>query len=295
MVGGRAMMQAVVTRFAPSPTGYLHLGHVYAAWQAWQRGHGTGGRFLLRIEDIDITRCQPHYTAAIAQDLDWLEMPWDGRVRVQSEHFPDYAEVLQNLKQRELLYPCFCTRADIRREVAHSVGAPHAPDGMPVYPGVCRDLSPQVRSERLAAGDPPAWRLDMHRAMAQLSHPLRFYEEAGGWVTCHPDRFGDVVLARKDVPTSYHVCVTHDDALQGVTLVTRGVDLRPVTDLHRLLQVLMGWPMPQYAHHALLMDAAGRKLSKRDGVPPIRELRAAGLSPRDVMELALSSLSRAPG
>ncbi len=272
----------IVTRFAPSPTGYLHLGHAFAALTAWRRAREAGGRFLLRLEDIDPGRCRAEFAAAIEEDLAWLGLDWDGAVRVQSAHLPDYRAVLDGLAGRGLVYPCFCTRADIAREVAASAAAPHGPDGAPLYPGTCRRLPAAVRAARLAAGAPHALRLDMARALAAVPAPLSCEEAGEGRVHCDPARFGDAVLARKDAPASYHLCVTHDDAVQGVTLVTRGVDLRPATDLHRLLQALLGWPTPRYAHHALLTDAAGRRLAKRDQAATLRELRAAGMAPAEL-------------
>jgi glutamyl-Q tRNA(Asp) synthetase len=276
---------AIVTRFAPSPTGHLHLGHAHSAAFAWRHARDAGGRFLLRIEDIDPTRCRPDYTEAILEDLAWLGLDWDGPVRVQSAHLPDYGATLGALSARGLLYPCFCTRADIAREIAASAAAPHGPDGA-LYPGTCRRLSADERAARIARGEPHALRLDMPAALATLPAPLTFEEAGEGHLRCDPARFGDAVLARKDVAASYHLCVTHDDALQGVTLVTRGVDLKPATDLHRLLQSLMGWPAPRYAHHALLTDASGRRLAKRDRAATIRELRASGISAAEVLRRA---------
>ncbi|MFC0409016.1 tRNA glutamyl-Q(34) synthetase GluQRS [Roseomonas elaeocarpi] len=299
----------MVTRFAPSPTGLLHLGHVRSAIEGWRRARVAGGRFLLRIEDIDLGRCRPEFTAAIEEDLRWLGLSWDGPVRVQSRHLPDYAAVLDGLRGRGLLYPCFCTRADVARAVTAQGGARMGPDG-PVYPGTCRALPAAERARRLRAGEPHALRLDMARALQAVPGPL-FYRELGGsmpasggplrretpgvapgagrLVRCDPAAFGDVVLARKDVPASYHLCVTHDDALQGVTLVTRGEDLRPSTDLHRLLQALMGWPEPLYAHHPLLLGPDGQRLSKSAGSRPIRAWREAGASPQAVLALAESA------
>jgi glutamyl-Q tRNA(Asp) synthetase len=275
----------IVTRFAPSPTGLLHLGHAHSAVFAWRRAREAGGRFLLRIEDIDPGRCRPDFTAAILEDLAWLGLDWDGPVRVQSAHLPDYRAVLDALAARGLLYPCFCTRADIAREIAASAAAPHGPDG-PLYPGICRRLSPEERAARIARGEPHALRLDMAAALGTLDAPLTYHEQGEGRLRCDPAQFGDAVLARKDVPASYHLCVTHDDALQGVTLVTRGVDLKPATHLHRLLQHLMGWPEPDYAHHPLITDAAGRRLAKRDRAATLRDLRAAGHGPAEVRALA---------
>jgi glutamyl-Q tRNA(Asp) synthetase len=267
-------MSTITTRFAPSPTGLLHLGHVYAAAQARR----AGGRFLLRLEDIDQARCHPVYAAAIIEDLTWLGFHWDGEVRTQSEHMEAYAKALNALA--DLLYPCFCTRAEILREVAQAASAPHAPDGAPVYPGLCRYLSADERQRRIRSGAPYALRLDMQRAAAGRN--LWFEEVGQGRIACNPAAFGDVILARRDCPASYHLCVTHDDALQGVTLVTRGMDLQPATSVHRLLQDLLGWPTPAYAHHRLLTDETGRRLSKRDAANTVRALRDAGLAPADV-------------
>jgi glutamyl-Q tRNA(Asp) synthetase len=277
---------SIVTRFAPSPTGYLHLGHAFSALTAWRRARAAGGRFLLRLEDIDPGRCRPEYADAIQEDLHWLGIDWDGPVRVQTEHLGDYRVVLDSLSDRGLLYPCFCTRMDIAREIEASAAAPHAPDGSPVYPGTCRGLSADERAGRIAAGERFALRLDMERA---VFGPLWYLEETEGAVRCDPSAFGDVVLARKDAPASYHLCVTHDDALQGVTLVTRGEDLRAATHVHRLLQALMGWDVPTYAHHRLLTDASGRRLAKRDRAATLRDLRASGVSARSVREGLLAA------
>ncbi len=271
----------LTTRFAPSPTGLLHLGHARAALIAWRRARAVGGRFLLRLEDIDATRCRPEFACAVIEDLAWLGLDWDGLPRVQSEHLAEYRAVLDQLAERGLTYPCFCSRAEIQREIAASASAPHAPDGSLRYPGTCRSLSKPERRRRIAAGLPYAIRLDMEAALARISGPLSFEEEGRGRIVCRPDLFGDVVLARRDAPCSYHLCVTHDDAAQGVTLVTRGRDLLPATDVHRLLQALLGWPVPSYAHHALLTDAAGRRLAKRDGAASLRALREAGISPAE--------------
>jgi glutamyl-Q tRNA(Asp) synthetase len=271
----------ITTRFAPSPTGFLHLGHAFSAFNAWKRARQDGGRFLLRLEDIDPARCRPEYADALQEDLCWLGLDWDGPVRVQSRHLPEYRAVLDGLAARGLVYPCFCTRTDIAREITASSAAPHGPDGSALYPGTCRRLSPTERADRIAAGERFALRLDM----AAASRPGLFHvEETEGSIACHPERFGDVVLARKDAPASYHLCVTHDDAVQGVTLVTRGADLKPATGLHRLLQDLMEWPVPSYAHHRLLADPSGRRLAKRDKAVTLRSLRADGVSARAIIE-----------
>ena len=270
-------MPATVTRFAPSPTGLLHLGHAAAALHGWRAARQAGGRFLLRLEDIDPTRCRPEYAAAIEEDLHWLGLDWDGPVRVQSRHFAEYRTTLAGLEARGLLYPCFCTRA----EIAASASAPHGPEG-PLYPGTCRAFGTAQRAEKIAAGLPYALRLNMAAALREIPGPLSFHEAGEGRLRCTPAAFGDVVLARKETPASYHLCVCHDDATQGITLVTRGADLKPATQLHRLLQVLHGWPEPAYAHHPLLLDPSGRRLAKRDGAPSLRALRQAGHSPAEL-------------
>ncbi|HXC27603.1 MAG TPA: tRNA glutamyl-Q(34) synthetase GluQRS [Stellaceae bacterium] len=276
----------IVTRFAPSPTGYLHLGHVRSAWEGWHAARAAGGRFLLRIEDIDRGRCRPEFDAAIREDLAWLRLDWDGEVRRQSEHFADYRAALARLDTQGLLYPCFCTRKDIQAEIAQAGGAPQGDDG-PVYPGTCRDLSPSERAQRIASGIDHALRLDVAAALAQTG-PLDWYED-GRRTAADPTVLGDVVLARKDVPTSYHLAVTVDDALQGVTLVTRGADLFAATHIHRLLQALLNLPTPAYRHHSLLTDANGRRLAKRDRALTIRAMRDAGLSAAEVLEKAQSN------
>ncbi len=278
-------MTCFTTRFAPSPTGYLHAGHAASAVFAWRKARDAGGRFLLRIEDIDPVRCRPAYTAAILEDLTWLGLglglEWDGPVRVQSEHLSAYGVALDRLRGEGLLYPCFCTRTRIAQEVAAAGHAPHGPDG-PVYPGTCRRLGAGERQERIAAGEAHSWRLDMGEAWRRTGR-LTFHEEGRGRLVCDPLGFGDVVLARKDVPASYHLCVAHDDAVQGVTMVTRGVDLLASTSVHRVLQAVLGWPEPGYAHHPMVLGADGRRLSKRDGALALRELRARGVSPGAVL------------
>lgn len=271
-----------VTRFAPSPTGLLHIGHAFSALEAY-RARGPGGSFLLRIEDIDAGRCREEYVGAILEDLRWLGIGWEEPVRRQSEHLDDHRAALGALSGRSLLYPCLCTRAGIRAEVERSGRAPHGPEG-PVYPGTCRRLGPAARAAALAAGRPHALRLDTARASG-LAGPLAWREDGAGEVAARPERFGDVVLARKDVPTSYHLAVTVDDHLQGVTLVTRGADLAPLTDMHRLLQALLGHRPPRYRHHRLVTAAGGRRLAKRHRDLTIRSLREAGHTPSDVLAL----------
>lgn len=266
----------IVTRFAPSPTGYLHLGHAFSALAAFDAARKAGGRFLLRIEDIDIGRCKPVFVQALMEDLEWLGIRWEEPVRFQSRHGPDYAAALDRLRGMGLLYPCFCTRSEIGALAAPQENA----DMGPVYPGTCRDLS-EAKREHLAGTRACVWRLDMARACARAGE-LRWHDAQRGEIRADPARFGDVVLARKDVGTSYHVSVTVDDALQGVTLITRGEDLFAATDIHRLLQALLGLPTPLYRHHRLLRDATGRRYAKRDKALTLRALREAGRTPRDV-------------
>ena len=273
----------VVTRFAPSPTGELHLGSAYSARIAWRRARDAGGTFLVRIEDIDIRRCRREYETAMLADLRWLGLAWDGEVRRQSDHFADYGRVMDRLDARGLVYPCFCTRADI----AASTTAPHpttmGPDG-PLYPGTCRHLSNEERRLRIAAGIEHCMRFDCARA-AEQAGAYSFHDETLGWIEGRPLLMGDFVIARKDTPTSYHLSVTVDDHLQGVTLVTRGIDLLPSTHVHALLQKLLGYAAPQYAHHPLLTDASGRRFAKRDRDLTIRALRESGRTPAEVFEM----------
>jgi glutamyl-Q tRNA(Asp) synthetase len=278
--------RTVVTRFAPSPTGYLHLGHVRSALEGWRAARQARGRFLLRLEDIDHTRCRASYAAAIVEDLAWLGLGWDGPIRRQSEHFPHYRVALARLEADGLIYPCFCTRREIQAEIARAGGAPQGETGTP-YPGTCRRLNAAERAERRGRAPDYALRLDIAAAMARTG-PLWWIED-GRAVVAEPAASGDVVLARKEVPTSYHLAVTLDDALQGVTLVTRGADLFAATHIHRLLQALLGLPTPCYRHHKLLTDAEGRRLAKRDGALTVRAMRQAGMTPAEILATAQSS------
>jgi glutamyl-Q tRNA(Asp) synthetase len=265
-------MNEVVSRFAPSPTGRLHYGHAYSAVRAHDLARAAGGRFLLRIEDIDPGRARAEHIEGIIEDLRWLGLGWDGEPLLQSRRLPVYAEALGRLRAMGLAYPCFCTRAEIAAEIAASASAPHGPDG-PHYPGTCRRLTAAEREARM--GEPHAWRLDMARA-ADLAGPLFWHDAEAGRVEAEPHVHGDVVVARKDAPTSYHLAVTVDDAAQSVTDVVRGIDLFAATHVHRLLQALLGLPTTRYHHHPLLTDAVGRRLAKRDGAPSLADLRAAG-------------------
>lgn len=281
------MSAALVTRFAPSPTGHLHAGHAYSAGIAFLRARQAGGRFLLRIEDIDRTRCRRDFEAAILEDLAWLGLRWEEPVRRQSDHFAEYRAALDDLAARGLLYPCFCTRRQVLAELEAMGQAPHGIDG-PVYPGTCRHLSAAEREAKIAAGAPYALRLDVAKALASLPGGTRLVwtDEAAGQQEATADllrtRIGDAVLARKETPASYHLCVTLDDALQGVTLVTRGRDLLEATHLHRLLQALFGLATPAYAHHGLIADAGGERMAKRKGAASLRERRAAGATPAEI-------------
>lgn len=271
------------TRFAPSPTGWLHLGHAYAAWFA--REHGD--RMLLRIEDIDAGRSRPEYKHDIFEDLAWLGISWDRHVRVQSEHLDDYARAIQKLEQLGLTYPCFCTRKEIQLELERSSEAPQGPDG-PLYPGTCKSLTKTQQLERINSGMPWATRLDTQRAAQRIGHLT--WREGNEQIAVQPEIFGDFVLRRKDVPTSYHVSVVVDDHLQGVTLVTRGHDLLPATHVQRLLQALLGYEPPHYLHHGLVVDEHGRRLAKRDHARTVRSFRDAGLLPGQVLDLARGSV-----
>jgi glutamyl-Q tRNA(Asp) synthetase len=271
-----------VTRFAPSPTGFLHLGHVHAALFAASQGQS---RFLLRLEDIDVTRCRPVYSQAILEDLAWLGLTWEQPVRYQSQHLGFYAQALDRLQDRGLIYRCYCTRADIQRQVGDIHRAPHGPDGL-LYPGTCRSLSPAAQAELDAQGAPYALRLNMTAALAACGGPLLWTDRDQGPQQADPAQFGDVVLARKDTPTSYHLAVTLDDALQGVTLVTRGEDLRQATHVHRLLQALFDLPVPDYRFHGLLCGPDGKRLAKRDQAQTLQSLRQQGLTGGEVRRLA---------
>jgi glutamyl-Q tRNA(Asp) synthetase len=265
----------IVTRFAPSPTGLLHLGHALAAITA----HESGDDFLLRIEDIDKGRSRDAFILKIFYDLKWLGLSWDEPTLRQSTRMGAYAEALSHLKAHGLVYPCFCTRAEIATEIARAGEAQHGPDG-PLYPGTCRALPHAEGAARVAAGESFALRLDVAKAAARtgaltyLEHGLRYAVE--------PLRFGDIVIARKDMPTSYHLAVVVDDAYQNVNLVTRGEDLLSATHIQRLLQALLKLPEPAYAHHPLVLDDRGRKFSKRDGAVSLESLREQGLTPADI-------------
>ena len=276
-------MSGPVTRFAPSPTGLLHLGHAYAAKVARDLARAGGGDFLLRFEDIDHTRIRPEYYDGIREDLIWLGLDWDGPALRQSDRGAAYASALDHLRDLGAVYPCFCTRREIEEEVARMIHAPHGPEGV-LYPGTCRRIPGIEISGRIEAGDQPAWRLDADRAM-EMAGALTFTDLRHGTIRIEPGLLGDVVLARKDIGTSYHLAVVVDDAFQGVTHVTRGEDLLPSTHVHRLLQTLLGLPEPLYLHHRLVTDGQGVRLAKRHDALSIRVLREAGHTPDEVFEL----------
>ncbi|MBU6448298.1 MAG: tRNA glutamyl-Q(34) synthetase GluQRS [Rhodospirillales bacterium] len=264
---------SVISRFAPSPTGYLHLGHAYSALL----GRAQSDVWRLRLEDIDTTRCRKEYALAIPQDLSWLGLSWNGAIRVQSEHLAEYRKALEVLNQKEVLYPCFCTRG----EIARAQSAPHFKET--IYPGTCRNLSPVERDRKLQSGLPFALRMNVEQACKIAGH-RRFFEIGAGWVDADPCRWGDVIIARKDTPTSYHLCVVHDDWVQEISNVVRGDDLRDATHIHVLLQALLGYETPRYMHHKLLLGSDGKRLAKRHQAVTIREMREAGITPAEVLK-----------
>jgi glutamyl-Q tRNA(Asp) synthetase len=285
-------MPPPVFRFAPSPNGYLHLGHAFSALLNFDLARRVGGRFLLRIEDIDAARCRPEYEAAIYEDLAWLGICWETPVRRQSQHFASYRDAVDKLSAQGLIYPGFESRADIARLVAQRETEgpwPRDPDGGPLYPGAAKLIPAAERRRQIAQGAPYALRLDMAAARAQAKD-LGWIEHGEGpdgecgVVTARPEDWGDVILGRKETPTSYHLSVVIDDGLQGVTDVVRGRDLFWSTSVHRLLQSLLGLPQPRYRHHPLMTDASGQKLSKSTGAMALRELRAAGATPADIRQ-----------
>jgi glutamyl-Q tRNA(Asp) synthetase len=277
-------------RFAPSPNGYLHLGHAFSALLNFELARARGGRFLLRIEDIDATRCRPEYEAAIYEDLAWLGLAWELPVRRQSEHLDTYRAAIEQLGRQGLVYACFESRAEIARLVREREAQgpwPRDPDGAPLYPGSAGDL-PAVERGRRMRGEPFALRLDMKAALVRAGTLTWRETEADGrsrTVAADPAAWGDVVLGRKETPTSYHLSVVIDDAAQGVTDIVRGQDLSAATSVHRLLQVLLGLPAPAYRHHRLILDADGRKLAKSSGSTGLRELRQQGASPDDIRQM----------
>lgn len=279
-------MPQPVFRFAPSPNGYLHLGHAYSALLNYDMARAANGRLLLRIEDIDPTRCRPEYEEAIRQDLEWLGILFERPVRRQSEYFSEYRAALEKLEQDGLLFTSYDSRAEIAKLVA-AQGAdwPRDPEGTPLYPGGAREMSGAERMRRLEKGDPYALRLDLKAALKHMKAPPHWTETGEGEpreIEAHPERWGDVVLGRKETPASYHLACVLDDAMQGVTHVVRGMDLYESTSIHRLLQEILGLPAPVYYHHKLVLDESGKKLAKRDPSTTLRDLRAQGWKVGDV-------------
>jgi glutamyl-Q tRNA(Asp) synthetase len=286
-------MPQPIFRFAPSPNGHLHLGHALSALMNFDMARATGGRFLLRMEDIDAARCRPEFEAAIYEDLAWLGLEWEQPVRRQSEHFDEYRAALARLEAMRLTFPSFESRA----ELAHMVGDrdvrerwPRDPDGVPVYPGAARQMPEAERQARIARGDPYAVRLDMEKAI-EWAGPLTWIETGAGpsgetgEIVADPAAWGDVIVGRKETPTSFNLSVVIDDALQGVTHVVRGADLFCSTSVHRIIQALLGLFTPVYHHHSLMLDADSRKLSKSSAATGLRELRAQGMTPVDIRRL----------
>ena len=273
-------------RFAPSPNGYLHLGHAYSALFNDRLSRESGGQFLLRIEDIDRGRSRPEFEAAITEDLDWLGLDWPRPPRRQSQHFGDYAAALDLLRRRGPAFPCFCARSRLAAHAAERPDGPRDPDGAPHYPGFCKGLSHAEADRRIAAGEPFSLRLDMRVALAEISAPLvyrEFHEGAEARIVeARPQDWGDAMIGRRDVPASYHLACVLDDALQGVSDVARGADLEAATSLHLLLQRLLDLPTPDYRHHRLVLEADGRKLSKSKASPALRDFRAQGATPEDI-------------
>ncbi len=289
--------QPYITRFAPSPSGRLHLGHAYSALTAYRAAKQNGGRFLLRIEDIDASRCKPEFTDGIFEDLAWLGLKWETPVRLQSEHMDDYQQALETLKDRGLLYPCFCTRKDIRAKINHTQGisgTPHhsAPErgttGL-IYPGTCRTLSPTKAAALIQKDTPHAWRLNLSAALAQIKSKapneteLTWFDEVKGKIMTEPHLLGDVILGRKEMPTSYHLSVVIDDALQNISHIVRGMDLFEATHIHIILQRLLGLPTPVYHHHALLLDDTGERFAKSSRSATLLSMRRSGISREQII------------
>ncbi len=271
----------MITRFAPSPTGHLHKGHAWSALTAFENARQKGGKFLLRIEDIDFNRCKSTHSQQILEDLDWLGIEWEEPVRVQSEHIDQYSRAATELLERGLLYPCFCTRKDIQREIEAAGQAPQGSEG-PLYPGTCKHLPSEERAKRIESGEPHALRLDLDKAMAEINSPLTWEDTLHGPQEARPEMLGDIVIVRKDIGTSYHLAVVFDDGLQQVTEIVRGVDLFDSTHIHCVLQKLLGLPTPTYHHHRLLTDENGNRLAKRDRSITLKSLRDAGITAKQL-------------
>jgi len=268
------MQDKLRTRFAPSPSGLLHVGNAYSALicQVWAEKHHA--ELLLRIEDIDHTRCKPEYADAIFEDLDWLGLHWQASVRYQSRHLDDYQQAIQRLRDMDVIYPCFCTRKQITQEISRMASAPHAEDTLPTYPGICRALSAEEQNKRMLH-EPFAWRLNTGRATAMAGEGLTWHDDMGGIHAIHLDH--DIIIGRKDIAFSYHLAVVVDDAMQGITHIIRGCDLASSTGIHRLLQQLLELPEPVYIHHPLLQDRDGKRLAKRNQATTLNSLRRMGV------------------
>lgn len=282
------MFRPHITRFAPSPSGRLHLGHALAAYIASQKAIESGGICYLRIEDIDLHRCRPEYAAHIIEDLNWLGLRFSPDIWIQSTRYTYYQSALDTLKKLGVLYPCFCTRKEIQTEASQINNAPQGSIATKAkhYLGKCKNLSPQEIETRMNTHAPYAWRLNCQKA-AKITGPLSWHDERHGSFITHPEKLGDVILARKDCPTSYHIAVVVDDAAQGITLVSRGEDLLEATHIHRLLQELLNFPTPTYYHHSLIRDITGKRLAKRDNASSLNELQQQGLSPQEVLNKIL--------
>ncbi|MEE2808607.1 MAG: tRNA glutamyl-Q(34) synthetase GluQRS [Verrucomicrobiota bacterium] len=270
----------VITRFAPSPTGRLHMGHAYSALFAESLAANEGGEFLLRIEDIDANRCRKEYTEGIYEDLQWLGICWQSDVLIQSTRFDAYKNSLNILREMGVLYPCFCSRKKIEAEQSNAGLAPHG-SGSPKYLGHCRKIDSKNRRDRIAQGEPHSWRLDCSEAFS-ITGDLRWVDRLAGTITVDPSILGDVIISRKDIATSYHLAVTLDDAEQGITLISRGEDLMESTHVHRLLQCLLDLPVPQWCHHKLIKNPEGKRFSKREGGLTLKQIRDSGIRAEDL-------------
>ncbi len=282
-----------LTRFAPSPTGYLHIGHAASLLEIWDDADKNPGNFLLRIEDIDGTRCRPEFETSIYKDLEWLGIQTSHPIRRQSDHFSDYKKILDKLENENLIYPCFCTRKEIEQEIKNAPSAPHGITGH-IYPGTCKHLSKTERNEKIQSGHPYALRLNLDACLKQITgKTLKWHDILKGEQVTTPDLLhnthGDVVLARKDTPASYHLCVTHDDALQNISQITRGDDLFQSTHIHRLLQEILGYDTPLYHHHPLMTDKTGRRFAKRDKSLTLKDIRQKGISAAQLKNMILHS------
>jgi glutamyl-Q tRNA(Asp) synthetase len=286
-----------VFRFAPSPNGYLHLGHAYSALLNQSLADQCGGRLLLRVENIDPERSRRHFEAALEEDLAWLGVDWEKPPRRQSEHLSDYRAALEGLTRRGLAYRCFCSRTGIAEACIRRLDWPRDPDGSLLYPGTCRNLTPQEQAARVLAGDPFSLRLNMAKAVTEIAAPLTYREfhesQQGATIVAEPAFWGDALIGRRDTPASYHIACAIDDDNQGVTDVVRGADLESATSLHRLLQALLGLATPDYRHHRLVLDDQGRKLSKSQSAISLRELRAQGVRPEDLRDRLARMMGRA--